>query len=280
MTTTPIEELAPNIVLLQRAREIAAQTATGIAYAALSDEFRHGLQDDTHPVKAALLALATRTEAVEAGWTRRDASVFAGTNFETREERAARENPAPEAVEPADLEAQAFSPAVRILIVLGAYRDQMPPDAVRSFQALADDLRALQRPEPPLPEEVREMVANLRGFESSIRDEVDQDREDGFNAAADMRERRAIELRRAADLLTRLSFQRPVEEGVIQVDRDAAADLAERLHSTMNIGGNDIAAIRNGIWDDDANDLGPLVQAFRRHRVAHASPQIVEPDNG
>lgn len=58
---------------------------------------------------------------------------------------------------------------------------------------------------------------------------------------------------------------------VTQEDRDAAANLAEWLQSMTNIGGNDIAAIRNGFWDQDTDDLGPLVQAFARHRLAALS---------
>lgn len=68
----------------------------------------------------------------------------------------------------------------------------------------------------------------------------------------------------------------PIE--VIQADRDAAADLAEWLQGITNIGGNDVAAIRNGIWDQDGDDLGPLVQAFARHRLAH-SPTPIDPSD-
>ena len=67
----------------------------------------------------------------------------------------------------------------------------------------------------------------------------------------------------------------PVE----QVDREAAADLAEWLQGMANIGGNDVAAIRNGFWDSDTDDLGPLVQAFARHRItATRQPEALRCD--
>lgn len=52
---------------------------------------------------------------------------------------------------------------------------------------------------------------------------------------------------------------------VTQEARDAAAKLAEDvLSGWCHIGGNDIPAIRNGLWDDDHADLGLLVKAFAR----------------
>jgi len=53
---------------------------------------------------------------------------------------------------------------------------------------------------------------------------------------------------------------------VRQEDREAAAVFADDvLTRWCAIGGNDVAAIRNGIWDDDDTDLGQIVQAFARH---------------
>lgn len=49
---------------------------------------------------------------------------------------------------------------------------------------------------------------------------------------------------------------------ITQADRDAAANLAYDLPGSF--GGNDEQAIRNGLWDD--GELGPIVQAFARHR--------------
>ena len=51
---------------------------------------------------------------------------------------------------------------------------------------------------------------------------------------------------------------------IIQADREAAAKLAESLDTEFQ--GNDVAAIRNGIWDD--GELGSIVQDFARHRIA------------
>ena len=56
---------------------------------------------------------------------------------------------------------------------------------------------------------------------------------------------------------------------VEQVDRDAAAALADKLGAAIFLGGNDLAAILNGTWDDDEESgdvLGYLVPAFARHR--------------
>jgi negative regulator of replication initiation len=54
------------------ARNAAADSARGIAYESLRDEFRHGLQDDSHAVQSALAMydtlraqLAQRDEALE-----------------------------------------------------------------------------------------------------------------------------------------------------------------------------------------------------------------------
>lgn len=53
---------------------------------------------------------------------------------------------------------------------------------------------------------------------------------------------------------------------VRQEDREAAAVFADDvLTGWCAIGGNDVAAIRNGFWDNDDTDLGQIVQAFARH---------------
>ena len=55
-----------------------------------------------------------------------------------------------------------------------------------------------------------------------------------------------------------------------QVDREAAALCAERMQG-IPFDGNDVAAMRIGIWDD--GELGDMVQAFARHRLAALAPQ-------
>lgn len=67
----------------------------------------------------------------------------------------------------------------------------------------ATEIERLQALLAPAPIEARELLANLRGFTDMIRSEVEQDREDGHYAAADMRERRAVELDQAIDFITR-----------------------------------------------------------------------------
>ncbi|HYI40041.1 MAG TPA: hypothetical protein VE053_06955 [Allosphingosinicella sp.] len=71
-----------------------------------------------------------------------------------------------------------------------------PPHRVWSYGATEPEARAAwnTRPTPALPEEREKLVENLRSFEAVIRSEVAQDRENGWNASADMRERRADEL--------------------------------------------------------------------------------------
>ena len=61
--------------------------------------------------------------------------------------------------------------------------------------------------------------------------------------------------------------------------REAAALLADNvLAGLAKIDGNDVAAIRHGIWDDDDTDLGLLVQAFAkfesdiRASISHSLP--------
>lgn len=49
-----------------------------------------------------------------------------------------------------------------------------------------------------------------------------------------------------------------------QQAREAAAGLADKLGFFLAIGGNDLAAIRNGIWDDAPGELGDTVRAFAR----------------
>lgn len=58
---------------------------------------------------------------------------------------------------------------------------------------------------------------------------------------------------------------------VTQADREAAARLAQKLGEAIFLGGNDLAAIRNGIWDNDeasGDVLAYFVPALARHRTA------------
>jgi hypothetical protein len=64
---------------------------------------------------------------------------------------------------------------------------------------------------------------------------------------------------------------------VTQEDREAAANLANALEKALQIGGNDIASIRNGFWDDDPTDLGLLAQAFAAHRPQSTAEAVVDP---
>ena len=52
---------------------------------------------------------------------------------------------------------------------------------------------------------------------------------------------------------------------ILQVDREAAADIAAQIER-LAIGGNDAAAIRQGIWDNEG-ELSLLPQAFAHHRL-------------
>lgn len=54
---------------------------------------------------------------------------------------------------------------------------------------------------------------------------------------------------------------------VEQCDQTLVAEILEAAE-TMQIAGNDIAAIRNGFWNEDESDLGFLLQIAARHRLA------------
>lgn len=79
-----------------------------------------------------------------------------------------------------------------------------------------------------------------------------------------------------ADDMTQTHSEQTARGEVEQVDREAAATLAEQLECSLVIGGNDLAAIRNGFWDSEPGELGDVVRAFARHRLASLSPA----DNG
>jgi hypothetical protein len=58
-------------------------------------------------------------------------------------------------------------------------------------------------------------------------------------------------------------------------DAQCVADILE-LAETLRVAGNDVAAIRNGIWNDEPNDLGRLLSIAARHRLAALS-RLTEP---
>jgi len=78
------------------------------------------------------------------------------------------------------------------------------------------------RATPALPEERETLVENLRSFEAVIRSEVEDDREEGHNAFADLRERRAEELAEAIAFIERAPshLSLPDEEAVERVYGD------------------------------------------------------------
>lgn len=61
------------------------------------------------------------------------------------------------------------------------------------------------------------------------------------------------------------SHTQPV--AVEQADALLVADILE-LASNLKIAGNDLAAIRNGIWNEEPSDLGRLLTIAARHRLA------------
>jgi len=67
---------------------------------------------------------------------------------------------------------------------------------------------------------------------------------------------------------------------VIQADREAAAKLADWFGTELGIDGNDLAAILNGAWDDEIDDLGAIVTAFASHAdpLRRALEKIAEGD--
>jgi len=65
-----------------------------------------------------------------------------------------------------------------------------------------------------------------------------------------------------------------IDTPITQADRDAAADLAE-MAGRLAFGGNDAAAIRQGIWDSDDKDIGRFVRAVAALRSPE--PAQVEP---
>ena len=58
---------------------------------------------------------------------------------------------------------------------------------------------------------------------------------------------------------------------VTQADATFVADILE-LAETLELAGNDLASIRNGIWNDEPSDLGRLLRMAAKHRRASTQP--------
>lgn len=58
---------------------------------------------------------------------------------------------------------------------------------------------------------------------------------------------------------------------VTQADATFVADILE-LAETLELAGNDVASVRNGIWNDEPSDLGRLLRMAAKHRLASAQP--------
>ena len=66
------------------------------------------------------------------------------------------------------------------------------------------------------------------------------------------------------------------EVTVTQADAELVADILE-LADTLVLGGNDIAGIRQGLWNEEPNDLGRLLRRAAKARIAHsATPSVAD----
>ena len=145
-----------------------------------------------------------------------------------------------------------------------------------------------------------ELVARLRSYEISLRQEAADYREDGFNGSADMREMRADDIRQAADLIERLPDVERIAKIIFDYQKemglaaeDAAADaygIAERITGQQPL--SDPRQDEVGVtqadreraadaarsleiehWAADGGYFAELlVQAFAAHRIASMGP--------
>lgn len=58
---------------------------------------------------------------------------------------------------------------------------------------------------------------------------------------------------------------------VTQEDATFVADILE-IAETLNFDGNDVVGIRNGLWNDEPNDLGRLLRMAAKYRLASTQP--------
>jgi len=134
------------------------------------------------------------------------------------------------------------------------------------FRAAKEALNT--RATPALPEERAKLVENLKSFEAAIRSEVGQDREDGCNAAADMRERRADELAATIAFIERMSVAPLPDEEAVEL-------LARRFYEARPATGSLDPDEQRLSWEEAQTEAAPYVADLRAFAHLASIPSTV-----